>query len=172
MFKKKILALLSILIVVMPISTQAYTFTGNKFQHPTNLRYYIADSVRNNGFWSDANHGAKVWGNSPEIQIYENFSYAYAEIRFAYSNTDKGDIVATEISECRCTTNDYSNITFWQGFKTDLSDTTQKETAAHEVGHSLGLDHEDDVLSIMLTEGFNYNIYPQADDWKGIAARY
>jgi hypothetical protein len=80
--------------------------------------------------------------------------------------------VASEISECRCTTNDYSNITFWHGFRTDLNDVQQKETAAHEVGHSLGLDHENDVPAIMISRGFNNNLNPYGDDWKGIAARY
>lgn len=172
MFSKKIMLVLAIILIVVPMTAEAYTFTGNKFSNPTSLRYYIADSVTSNGFWADANHGGKAWNGASEIEALETFAYVSSDIRFAYSNTDKGDVVASEISECRCLTNDYSNITFWQGFRTDLDDVEQKETAAHEVGHSLGLDHENDVQSIMLSKGFNRYIYPYADDWKGIAARY
>ncbi|MBX9976367.1 matrixin family metalloprotease [Cytobacillus firmus] len=48
----------------------------------------------------------------------------------------------------------------------------KKKIAAHEVGHSLGLDHEDDVPSIMVSgPDWLYSTRPVADDWAGISAR-
>lgn len=43
----------------------------------------------------------------------------------------------------------------------------------HEVGHSFGLAHEDDVSSIMISDPeFLDELNPVADDWAGIRARY
>nr|WP_286133817.1 matrixin family metalloprotease [Bacillus sp. AFS053548] len=63
-------------------------------------------------------------------------------------------------------------MTLWHDFPELTADKEQKEVLAHEVGHSLGLKHEDDVPSIMYETKLLGSIYPTADDWAGIRARY
>ncbi|RFU64604.1 hypothetical protein D0463_09915 [Bacillus sp. V59.32b] len=99
------------------------------------------------------------------------YTKSNAAIRFEKSSTDTNDY-ASEVSSCRCVYNTYSNITFWKDFG-GLSDLREKETAVHEVGHSFGLAHEDDVRSIMVSgPEFLDELNPVADDWAGIRARY
>jgi predicted Zn-dependent protease len=54
-----------------------------------------------------------------------------------------------------------------------LSPLLKNETIAHEMGHILGLAHEDSgVDSIMRSMGFEYSAAPLDDDWEGIRAVY
>jgi hypothetical protein len=173
--KKKIvfsslLAVIFIFTTVSTLSVKAYTFVGNKLVNPQAVTYYIGSSV---GEWNtDARHGVFAWDPAYEIGIYgQKYVKSEASIRFEKSSTDTNDY-ASEVSECRCTTSDYSNITFWADFG-PLSDAHEKETAAHEVGHSFGLGHEDDVPSIMISGPAWLNqTTPVSDDWAGIRARY
>ena len=59
----------------------------------------------------------------------------------------------------------------WKG----LDQTRRRETAVHEVGHALGLDHtqtKNNSISVMRTKGFNDKDWPLQDDIDGIKALY
>ncbi|MGG3561898.1 hypothetical protein ABES03_09860 [Neobacillus rhizosphaerae] len=175
--KKLLFLMVVILFFSIPtLGAKAYVLNGSKFQNPKQLRYYISDAVVNAGYWADAKHATTAWGYAAEIEFTgEIVQKVYAEIRFDRSTIDTGDF-ASASNDCYCTYSDYSNITLWKDFDSLKTDALQKETTVHEVGHSLGLAHENDNIgtSIMLDgdHGFIGAIYPQSDDWKGIAARY
>lgn len=173
--KKKIVISLTLMILFMFPLTNAYAYelNGSKFQAPKKLTYYIDSSVNDAGYFTAAKHGIFAWDPLSEIAIYGTAGKVSSEIRMFYTNKDTGDY-ATASNECYCSTNDYSNITFWKSMS-KLDTTNQKETAVHEVGHSLGLKHEDDNrgTSIMLSgPAFINKTSPQSDDIKGITAIY
>jgi hypothetical protein len=169
---RKFLLLFLVLIIVAPLANvSAYNLNGAKFRTPTSLQYYIGSSVINAGFYSAANHGASAWDPASGVAVTgRTYSKSYAEFRFEYVNKDTGNY-ASNINECNCAYNDYGNTTLWASFGR-LSSNREKEVAAHEAGHALGLGHEDDVPSIMYTHDFLDQIYPVTDDWNGMRARY
>jgi hypothetical protein len=170
--EKKVLLLLLVFIIAVPLANvSTYNFNGAKFRTPSNLDYYIGSSVINAGFYTAASHGPNAWDPADNVHITgRTYSKSYAEFRFEYVNKDTGNY-ASNINECDCFYNDYGNTTLWADFGS-LSASREKEVAAHEAGHALGLSHEDDVPSIMYTTKFLDRIYPVTDDWNGMRARY
>lgn len=139
-----------------------------------NLRYYIDKTASDRGLGQHIVAGTSAWNSSPYIGYYGSVSReANAQQRFFASNTDKGSIVATNSNTVRLggKVTNYSTIYTWRRFYS-LSTANKNETMAHEVGHSLGLNHENSKYSIMLASGFIGRTNPTVDDLNGIKVKY
>jgi hypothetical protein len=178
---KKILILTFFaLLAITPKMTSAYTLLGGHYDENDTIRYYIDTSVLDKGYGGYAIHGATAWNSNPNIEVIGRTSNeSQAQFRFFYQSKDTGDYA--DCGNYNYTSSgwvldmdseyDKSVITFYKAFD-GLSDARKKETAAHEVGHAWGLDHEDDVRCIMYTTKWADSIWPLADDHNGINAIY
>jgi hypothetical protein len=158
------------ILTIPAISANAYVLQGNKFRNPQILKYYIDSTVLNKSYGGYAITGSKTWNYSPVVESAETSAKLYGNVIWRYSGTDKGRTVATtyyQVSSDQPTVNIY----FWLGFN-GLTPSNKNETAVHEYGHALGLDHEDDVPAVMRTEGFNGTYLPYVDDYNGLDAIY
>jgi len=180
--KKMLLALL----VILPFWSSnafAYELEGGHYRNPTKLKYWIDSSVSNAGYAARAEYGSEAFDSSALIGTVKTSDPSAANYKWWASNTNAGEVVADtinynvnwlgQVTACWSCTYDKSQIRIYlPSFKT-LSWVQTRETAAHEVGHALGLDHEDRTKpSLMQSEGFLNNEYPQKDDWNGINAIY
>lgn len=153
---------------------KAYDLMSGKYpvHLATNLEYYIDSAATT--YETDTVLGILNWNNFPSyVKISTKvLREDNAELRFYYTGIDKGRTVADNTNYTSSTNvYKYSRIQYHLGFKS-LGTSDKRETAAHEVGHSLGLNHEDTKPSIMLTSGFRGSALPQLDDWNGIIAKY
>jgi hypothetical protein len=157
-------------------SVSAYDLKVESYNKSTvkQLRWYVDSTMTKKNYGSYATIGSLGWNSSPYIEAISSIDReASAQLRFYSSNTDKGDIVATNTNykDVSGKTTKYSKIYTWAGFAS-LSSIEKNETMVHEVGHSLGLNHEDVKFSIMISEGFIGRTTPTTDDFSGIRAKY
>lgn len=171
--KKKSLFLLVILLVI-PSMANAYGFLGNKYQQPGSIYYYYDSSITNaNGvnLSGYVNYGSNAWDKDSNVEVLGSSAHYIAKIRWSYSSTDNG-YYGIAYPECYCYPNDYTKIVLYYDFRYNISNARMYETAVHEVGHALGLSHEDRVQAIMMQYDWLDSTVPASDDWNGVAARY
>ncbi|MED3655155.1 matrixin family metalloprotease [Heyndrickxia sporothermodurans] len=177
MKKRNIMIMLTVLIICLPIIlsnnvANAYVISDWKKQsRPKGLLYNIHSSVSDAGFSSYASNGAKAWNASSKIEFVGTSSQpGLSDVYFTFSNVTTDDYATAYGSK----SSSQVRITFWKDFK-GLSATRKTETAVHEVGHALGLDHTqkaNNSISVMRKTGFNDKKTPLSDDWAGINKIY
>ena len=98
------------------------------------------------------------WGSTPPLAVALTWSSDGVIIQsgVVFNNTYEWNVYSGPYQAGR-----------WYGIK-DF-----RRVAVHELGHVIGLDHEEDVPAIMGTNRMSYDIeVPQADDIAGVAALY
>jgi len=189
--KVHLLGSLLLLAVTICVSTaNAYRLTGVKWPQPSTAFY--VDIPGGAGIWNDAFEGAMYEWNAATIFQFYIVRDTYSDpcdssdnrngVKFA--DTDCGDAWgSTTIAVCHYwysgTTITQTDIVFnsnesWNVYSTSwqYSVSDFKRVAVHELGHALGLAHEDSgPLTIMGTYAGNITA-PQQDDINGVAAIY
>ncbi|WP_422657858.1 matrixin family metalloprotease [Paenibacillus sp. EC2-1] len=162
-----------LLCVLFPVNSYAYTIYKGKWFDGNNLEAWLDSSVSQAGFDSHSKHGSLAWNNSSHIQVSMVSKSSDADIKWFASFTDLGEMYAGCLNYSGGTpdwTGLYSDsrIRWNQPRAKNLDANRLKETATHEVGHSLGLDHSKVTDAIMKPKGWIYGTYPIKDDWDGI----
>lgn len=150
----------------------AYTLTGSRVDRPNFVKYWFDSSISNHGYTSAATHGSTAWNGVSGVNLKVNATSttdaSLADVKWFASgnNDDLGDFYAethiTGYLQARSVVS--INTPRFSG----LDSNRQKETTAHEMGHVLGLDHEDDVPALMISVGWLNGTYPVQDDKDGI----
>lgn len=166
---KAFLIVLLLFFIISPNSVDAYEKLGFKKKDHKDLYYNISLKFTDMGLKSDVKRGFTAWHTSPKIKFTKEVSIT-GNVNLDYVNSNYGDAYATH----RNGSSTLSNITFYKSWKS-LSQIKRRETAVHEVGHALGLDHtqtKNNSISVMRKRGFNNKDYPLKDDLNGINAIY
>ena len=186
-----ILGSLLFLVAVSCVSTaNAYNLQGFKWPQPSSTFY--VDIPGENGLWHDAFEGAMYeWGMNTVFQYYI-VSGTYSDPCNAYDykngvrfdSTDCGDswgsatlavthtwYIGTTIVETDIVFNSNEP---WDVYFGPLSYYSMdfRRVAVHELGHALGLDHEDSGVSTIMGTYVGNTTIPQQDDINGVAAMY
>lgn len=179
MKKAKIIFPLVLLLtlVLVPLRTDAYVILGGKWSNANALTYWYSATVTDVGYADATIHGSTAWNSSTKIETSRITSDRGASIKWYGSFSDLGDFYAATLNYVGNTpswTGTYTNSTIrWNQPVTSTLDANRiKETATHELGHSLGLDHSNTTNAIMRATGWIYGTYPIQDDWNGINAIY
>ncbi|WP_260451638.1 matrixin family metalloprotease [Listeria grandensis] len=157
------------LVFTSTTGAQAYVLMSNKLSHPKAAYYWVDPAFKK---YSNAREhvlrGPLAWNPTPEIQFTKEVSViGGADVKMQYIDKYYGDTYAVHRGS--------GNITFYKKWRVELTNMQRKETAAHEVGHALGLDHtqsKNDNNSLMRRYGFNNKDWVLGDDKAGIAKKY
>ncbi|QPC45605.1 matrixin family metalloprotease [Mangrovibacillus cuniculi] len=183
-----IIVLLASLVVEVPTSL-AYVKNGSKWSNPTSLQYYVDSSTLYAGNEHYATWGATAWNSATEVEVSRTYSSsdngrlttivtsttdlgAYYAEAFRYNSSGSRCVQPTICTVVRGKIV-INNVDFKKLSSTGVR---RHETMTHEMGHILGLGHEDSsgVFSIMLSGGAGFidRKSPTTDDFKGISAVY
>lgn len=178
--KRKFILSSIVLMVITSIfisQVDAYVLRGNRVDRPNQVKYWLDTSISSIGYNAAAIHGSTAWNGLTagrlSINVTSTTSASAADVKwYASSETnDLGQFYAQTSTSGTLTSTSIVRINTVR-FKT-VDGNRQKETTAHEMGHVLGLTHEDTVPSIMLSgPAWLYGTYPVQDDKDGIAHIY
>lgn len=168
---------------IVSFSAKAYVLNQAYWPKPNSLTYFVSSTVVNQNYQGYADHGAIAWNSSSKIQVSKSATATLdgTKTQIVMSDVDLGDVVATgktyksDGSQCIAGWNcqAYSGkITIHKPGFQGLTSAQKYETMTHEMGHILGLAHEDYLTSIMLSKGWINKSIPQTDDWNGINVIY
>ncbi|MEK5486716.1 matrixin family metalloprotease [Lysinibacillus sp. FSL M8-0355] len=166
---KGFLIMLLLCVVSLPITADAYQLLGFKKKDNLDLYYNISQELIDMGYKQDILRGFTAWHSANKVKFTKEVSVS-GNVNVDYVNSNYGDAYATH----RNGSSTLSNITMYKSWK-GLDQTRRRETAVHEVGHALGLDHtqtKNNSISVMRTKGFNDKDWPLQDDIDGIKALY
>lgn len=172
MKKIRILVMSLLILSLGPIESLAYNHSGGKWETPSVLRYYIDQTALDVRIGGHITTGTLIWNISPYIGIVgRTDNKNNSQIRFYHSTTDDGNYAVEVTNPCHCYPYNNSVVTTRPSFIL-ANDSVRDEVIAHEVGHSLGLAHENSNPAIMRQYGFNGSHIPLTDDFNGLAALY
>jgi hypothetical protein len=193
---KKCIGLISLLFVFaigFTVSTQtvkAYNTIGWYWVSPNSLSFYVDSQTITEGYETHAAFGGTAWNPSSKVQMNRSYSSTNDGYKTRFTSTNDTDIgnyyakAATYKSDgSACSPGYYCKA--YKGIVTindedfeDIGTDLRKETMIHEIGHILGLAHEDYIRPAVmisgseLTGGWCYCLNPQTDDYNGINALY
>jgi hypothetical protein len=189
--KLKLFFCLLLFVIISSVSTaHPYQLTGYKWPQPS-ATFYV-DIPGEDGLWDDAFEGAMYEWGVDTIFKYYIIRGTYSDpcnaldhrngVRFDSTNCGEAwgsTTLAITQSWYKGTTISESDIVFnsikpwnvysgpWSYYVNDFS-----RVAVHELGHVLGLGHEDSGVSTIMGSYAGDNIIPLADDINGVAAIY
>ena len=173
---KLVLPVALLFTILLPQKTEAYINHPGKWNIPNDLMAHIDSTVTATGFQSATEHGISAWNSSDKIQVF-NSTVSSPHIKWFASSADLGELYADCLNYSGGVpswSGTYSNsvIRWNQPQAKKLDSNRAKETAAHEMGHALGIAHSDTTNAIMRASGWIYGTYPLTDDWNAINAKY
>ncbi|WP_427051351.1 matrixin family metalloprotease [Paenibacillus sp. TC-CSREp1] len=166
--------------LIFSASASAYVTMGGKWSNASNLRYWKDSTVSQYGYSSHIDHGASQWNGVTTKVALSNVTSGYVDIKvFAgdTNTTDVGDALNYRVdwlgnlTACWDCTYATSVIRINNPVAKNLTPTRVNKTAAHEFGHSLGLDHSGASQAIMRQGDLGYDTLKQ-DDKDGIIYIY
>jgi hypothetical protein len=166
---KGFLIMLLLCVISLPISADAYVLLGFKKKDNLDLYYSISQELVDMGYKNDILRGFTAWHGTSKVKFTKEVSVT-GNVNVDYVDSNYGDAYATH----RNGSSTLSNITMYKSWK-GLDQTRRRETAVHEVGHALGLDHtqaSNNTNAVMRQKNFNDKDWPLSDDVAGINALY
>ncbi|CVI65146.1 Matrixin [Clostridiales bacterium CHKCI001] len=167
---KRITSLILLLCFMMfSLSANAYQLNGHRVVNPQYVTYW---APTNDGIATPTEIDAVVSAISswqvhcPEIKIFRSNTINASMIIDFYLDVDNDAYAVTYFNS--------KEIAFYKPWRS-LSMVRKQETAVHEAGHILGLEHcqpQYNSEAVMRKDGFNDLACPLADDKRGIAALY
>lgn len=166
--KKVKILILFICLMISSLSANAYQLNGWRVSNPQAITYYVKpnDSIATSTEIDAVASAIPSWQIHCSQLKMSRVDTINASMVFAfYLNIDTGAYAVAYPTK---------EVAFYKSWKS-LSMVRKQETAVHEAGHLLGLDHCQEQYnseSVMRQYDFNDVACPLADDKRGIAALY